>query len=98
MSGNTNRTTTTGRADPPHGPAAHPAPDVGWYQHLAPARLIAWLLATVAQGRARMQEEPDAGYSTEAVLVTALLVVLAIAVIAIIAVKVTELANGITLG
>jgi hypothetical protein len=39
----------------------------------------------------------DAGYSTEAVVVTALLAALAILVIAIIVVKVTEKANGITL-
>lgn len=50
--------------------------------------------------RARWQELrrlPDAGYSTEAVLVTALLVVAALAVIAIVVAKVTEKANGITM-
>ena len=39
----------------------------------------------------------EGGYSTEAVVVTAALVLLAIAVIAIIVAKVTEKANGITL-
>ncbi len=63
-----------------------------------PAELIARVRARVAQGRRGMREEPDAGYSTEAVLVTALLVVLAIGVVAIIAIKVSQLANGITFG
>ena len=44
-----------------------------------------------------LRKEPDAGYSTEAVLVTALLVVAALAVIAIIIAKVTAKANGIDL-
>jgi hypothetical protein len=61
-------------------------------------RLIARVLARIEEGRRRMREEPDAGYSTETVLVTALLVVLAIAVIAVITVKVTEKANSINLG
>lgn len=60
--------------------------------------LIMLVGARIEEGRRRMREEPDAGYSTETVLVTALLVVLAIAVIAIIAAKITEKANGITLG
>ncbi|MGW4115273.1 hypothetical protein ACWEFJ_30735 [Actinosynnema sp. NPDC004786] len=50
--------------------------------------------------RARWEElrrQPDAGYSTETVLVTALLVVAALAVIAIVIAKVTEKANGITM-
>jgi hypothetical protein len=45
-----------------------------------------------------LRREPDAGYSTETVLVTALLVVMALAVIAIIVAKVTAKANGINLG
>lgn len=44
-----------------------------------------------------LRRQPDAGYSTETVLVTALLVVAALAVIAIVIAKVTEKANGITL-
>lgn len=50
--------------------------------------------------RARVEElrrRPDAGYSTETVLVTALLVVAALVVVAIIVAKVTEKANGITM-
>ncbi|EWC64535.1 hypothetical protein UO65_0142 [Actinokineospora spheciospongiae] len=50
--------------------------------------------------RARWEElrrRPEAGYSTETVLVTALLVVAALAVIAIVIAKVTDKANGITL-
>jgi hypothetical protein len=39
----------------------------------------------------------DGGYSTEAVVVTALLAALALAVIAILMAKVLEKANGITL-
>ena len=42
--------------------------------------------------------EPDAGYSTEAVVVTALLVALAIAAITIIATKVLAKANSISTG
>jgi hypothetical protein len=51
--------------------------------------------------RARWQllrADPEAGYSTETVVVTALLVALAITVLAIIAVKVTSTANGINTG
>lgn len=45
-----------------------------------------------------LRREPEAGYSTETVLVTALLVVAALAIIAIIIAKVTAKANGINLG
>lgn len=44
-----------------------------------------------------LRHDPDAGYSTETVLVTALLVVAALAVVAIIVAKVTAKANGISL-
>ena len=44
-----------------------------------------------------LRSAPDAGYSTETVLVTALLVVAALAIIAIIVAKVTAKANGISL-
>ncbi|GGS59661.1 hypothetical protein [Actinokineospora fastidiosa] len=44
-----------------------------------------------------LRRRPEAGYSTETVLVTALLVVAALAVIAIVVAKVTEKANGITM-
>ncbi|MFT7837731.1 hypothetical protein Q5530_16475 [Saccharothrix sp. BKS2] len=45
----------------------------------------------------QLRRHPEAGYSTETVLVTALLVVAALAVIAIVVAKVTDKANGITL-
>jgi len=50
--------------------------------------------------RTRLEElrrNPEAGYSTETVLVTALLVVAALAVIAIIIAKITAKAHDITL-
>lgn len=57
------------------------------------------LLVTVL--RARLEElrrDADAGYTTETVLVTALLVVAALTVVAIIVAKVITKANGINLG
>ncbi|MDU0295116.1 hypothetical protein [Saccharothrix longispora] len=45
----------------------------------------------------QLHRQPEAGYSTETVLVTALLVVAALAVVSIMAAKVIEKANGITL-
>ncbi|MFD9735708.1 hypothetical protein [Umezawaea sp. NPDC059074] len=53
----------------------------------------------IARIRAELRRlsRDEGGYSTEAVVVTALLAGLAIAVIAIIVVKVTEKANGINL-
>lgn len=44
-----------------------------------------------------LRRQPDAGYSTETVLVTALLVAAALVIIAIIIAKVTAKANGIQL-
>jgi len=49
------------------------------------------------EGVAALRGEPEAGYSTETVVVTALLVVLAILVIGIIATAVVAKANSITL-
>lgn len=56
--------------------------------------------ARMRQLRARLRElaRDERGYSTETVLVTALLVALAIAVIAIIALKVKGKADSINLG
>lgn len=53
----------------------------------------------VARLRVELQRlrRDEGGYSTEAVVVTAALVLLAIAVIAILVTKVTEKANGINL-
>lgn len=49
-------------------------------------------------GLTALRDEPEAGYASEAVLVTALLVLGAIVVIAIIVAKVTGKANEIDLG
>lgn len=101
------RSVPADRADPPRDSAAgavgkrvrRAGRRVGWLledPRTAPA--MAWLAGRIAECRRRLREEPDAGYSTEAVLVTALLVVLAVVVIAIIAMKVTEKADSIQLG
>lgn len=45
----------------------------------------------------RLHRSPEAGYSTETVLVTAMLVAAALVVVAILVVKVTEKANSISL-
>lgn len=45
-----------------------------------------------------LRREPEAGYTTEAVLVTALLVLIALAALAIIAAKVAAKAENIDLG
>lgn len=56
------------------------------------------LLWSAVRTRAELlRRNPDAGYSTETVLVTALLAVAALAVVAVIVAKVTAKANGITL-
>lgn len=60
-----------------------------------------YFLALWMRLRARVEvlrRNPEAGYSTETVLVTALLVVIALAVIAVLAGKLTAKANGIDLG
>lgn len=54
------------------------------------------LMTRIRAGLERLRRD-ERGYSTEAVVVTAALVLLALAVIAIIVAKVTEKANGITL-
>lgn len=59
-----------------------------------------WTLLSTAL-RVRIDElrrNPEAGYTTETVVVTALLIVAALTVVAIIIAKVTAKANGITLG
>jgi len=45
-----------------------------------------------------LRRTPEAGYSTETVLVTAVLVIATLAIVAIIVAKVTAKANGINLG
>ena len=61
---------------------------------------IYWaLVLTVLRARVEeLQRHPEAGYTTETVLVTALLVVAALAIIAIIVAKVIAKANSINLG
>jgi hypothetical protein len=56
------------------------------------ARMISLLRARLAEVRA----EPDAGYSTEAVVVIALLVAMAVTAVGIIAAKVISAANHIS--
>lgn len=88
----------------PHRPQARARPRIA-RRHVAWSGLdpriavvLVWIEAQLVEGRRRMREEPDAGYSTETVLVTALLVVAALVVIAIIIVKITDKANSINLG
>ncbi|HJT04927.1 MAG TPA: hypothetical protein VJ757_15065 [Pseudonocardiaceae bacterium] len=56
--------------------------------------LCAWLCARIAE----LRRNPDAGYTTETVVITALLVVAALTVVTIIVGKVVTKANGINLG
>ena len=56
------------------------------------------LLTTLAARWQALRAEPDAGYSTEAVIVTALLAALALAAVGIIVAKVIAKANSITTG
>jgi hypothetical protein len=60
--------------------------------------VIAYLTTEIRRRWRAVRATGDGGYSTEAVLVTALLVTLAIVVIGIIAVKVASKANSINLG
>jgi hypothetical protein len=60
--------------------------------------MLRHLLGLIRARWQMLRAEPEAGYSTETVVVTALLVALAIAVLAIIAVKVTASANNINTG
>jgi hypothetical protein len=60
---------------------------------------VIWAAARMLQGRlAEARAEPDSGYSTETVVVTALLVALALGAVAIITAKVLAKANSINLG
>lgn len=59
--------------------------------------LLSYLAAELRHRWHVVRETKDAGYSTEAVLVTALLVGLAVVVIGIIALRVTNKANSINL-
>ncbi|MYT27487.1 MULTISPECIES: hypothetical protein [unclassified Streptomyces] len=56
------------------------------------------LRAHLAEVRRNARARGDAGYTTETVLITALLVILALSVVGIIVAKVTAKAKGIDLG
>jgi hypothetical protein len=60
--------------------------------------LLAYLAAEIRHRWRIVRDTRDGGYSTEAVLVTALLVAMALVVIGIIVAKVTSKANNINLG
>ena len=63
--------------------------------------LLTYMRAAAAALRARFaaaRSTSDAGYTTEYVLVTGLVILMAIAVVAIIVAKVTGAANAINLG
>jgi hypothetical protein len=60
---------------------------------------VIWAMARMLRGRlAEARAQPDSGYSTETVVVTALLVALALAAVGIITAKVLAKANSINLG
>ncbi|WP_432003374.1 hypothetical protein [Streptomyces sioyaensis] len=56
------------------------------------------LRAHLAKVRQQARDHGDAGYTTETVLITALLAILALTVVGIIVAKVTAKAKGIDLG
>jgi hypothetical protein len=58
---------------------------------------LAVLAETLRQRWRQLREQPDAGYSTEAVVITALLVAAALAAVAIITAKVLDRARSIDL-
>jgi len=60
--------------------------------------LLRHLLTAVRDRWQVLRDDPEAGYTTETVVVTALLVAMAITVIAIIVAKVTATANNISTG
>ncbi|WP_128423440.1 hypothetical protein [Frankia torreyi] len=59
-----------------------------------PAVTGAWLRRLEERGR---EEDRDGGYSTEFMVITAMLVALALAIVAVIAKKVMDKANGLNL-
>ena len=61
-------------------------------------RAVQLLRDRLAFARAQRELEPEAGYSTEAVIVIALLSAMAIAAVAIIAAKVLSKANSVDTG
>jgi hypothetical protein len=61
-------------------------------------KILRHLMAMIRTRWQVLRAEPEAGYSTETVIITALLVVLAIGAVAIIAAKVLSKANSISTG
>jgi hypothetical protein len=68
-------------------------PDTG-----PPRAIWTLILAHLAAAITELKRNKDAGYTTETVVVIALLVAMALAAIAIIAAKVLAKANGLNLG
>jgi Na+-driven multidrug efflux pump len=64
----------------------------------APLELLRAAASVLRARLAAARRTRDAGYTTETVVVTALLVALAIAAVAIIVAKVLDKANGLNLG
>jgi hypothetical protein len=62
------------------------------------ADLAGWIRAGVRRRVRLLRERPEAGYSTEAVVITALLVAGAITAVGLIVAKVTAKARSIDLG
>jgi hypothetical protein len=61
-------------------------------------RVLRYLIVMLRTRWQLLRAQPEAGYSTEMVIVTALLVALAVAAVAIIAAKVLSKANSISTG
>jgi hypothetical protein len=61
-------------------------------------RAVQMIRDRLAMARAQRELQPEAGYSTEAVIVIALLSAMAIAAVAIIAAKVLSKANSVDTG
>lgn len=60
--------------------------------------VLRYLFLAIGARRQALRASPEAGYSTEAVIVTALLAALALAAVGIIVVKVIAKANSISTG
>jgi fatty acid desaturase len=65
---------------------------------LTQLELLRLAAAALRTRLAQLRREPDAGYTTETVVVVALLVAMAIAAVAIITAKVIAKANSLNLG
>lgn len=56
------------------------------------------LITTLKNRLAQLRQEPEAGYTAEAVIVIALMVIATITIVGIIVVKLTDKANSINMG